>query len=137
MKKLLFKLMIVLALMVCASFIGCGLDEYPLSITFKNTTDERITLISFSKEVKDGLPVIISPRTEIKVFSNHDHCESIHYTFLYKGRKYDTNTGYSEGHNKFTIVFTENGQNNINCLFVGRFWGRDEIELLHCEEIFD
>jgi len=129
-----FKPTIVLAFIACVSFNGCKTDEYPVSITFKNTTGENITLISFSKEVKNDLPVIIKPKTETEILANHDHCETIHYTFLYKEGKYYTNTGYSQDYNRFTIVFSENGQNNIECLFKGRFFGKDDTYLISFEE---
>jgi hypothetical protein len=136
MKKLLFKTMIVLALIVCASFTGCIQDEYPLTVTFKNTTGEKITLISFSKDVKNDIPVIIEPKTETKVFS--PFCEGLYFTFLYKERKYDTNTGYAQDYSSYNIVFSENDQHNIECLFKARsiYWG-DEIRLLDLEEDHD
>jgi len=127
-----FKPMIVLTFIVCSSFNGCKLDEYPLTVTFKNTTEENITLISFSKEVKNDIPVIIEPKTETKVLSKY--CEGLYFTFLYKERKYNTNTGYAQDYNSYTIVFSENEQNNIECLFKARFFRENDIWLLEISE---
>lgn len=121
--------------MVCTSFTGCIQDEYPLTVTFKNTTGENISLISFSEDVKNDIPVIIEPKNETNVLSNH--CEGLYFTFLYKERKYYTNTGYAQDYNSYTIVFSENEQNNIECLFKAKFFKEDDIRLLDLEEIHD
>jgi len=134
MYKFFIKPIIVLTLIVCSSFNGCKLDEYPLTVTFKNTTEENITLISFSTEVKNDIPVIIEPKAETKVLLYY--CESLDFTFLYKERKYNTNTGYADL-KSYTIVLSENDQNNIECLFKARLIGKDEIRQLNLEEIHD
>jgi hypothetical protein len=112
---------------------GCDLNENRLEITLKNNTDTVITLVSFSDIVKNNAPVSIEQQAQVSLFS--DIFGDIDFTFLYKEKTYCTNTGYADDYRHYTIMFSENAQQNIECIFKVKSFGKEITRTLTLEEI--
>jgi hypothetical protein len=97
------------------SFIGCE-DSAGLNITVKNDTESEIILITLSEKIKSVPPIQISQHSQIVL--NSDIFGDIDFTISYKEREYTGNTGYADDYRSYTIRFSENSENKIECSFI-------------------
>jgi hypothetical protein len=54
---------------------------------------------------------------------------------MYKEKKYCTNSGYADDYRHYTIIFSENAQQNIECKFMVKSLGKDTTRILPLQEI--
>ena len=135
----MIKLVIAVMLFGIFGIFGCKTDrddDYPAIAVFNNTTNKEISLASFSSTVKNDIPVVIKPKSKVKVLAPAG-LSALDFTFVYDERKYITTTGYVELLD-FTVQFSDNEQQGIECLLIVEPPIRkDTRRLLELEEILD
>jgi len=114
---------------------GCEKNKYDLEIIVENSTEKDITLVSFSDKIIDSAPLLVKSNSQVRLFS--DTGGDIDLFFLYNEKKYYTNTGYADDYKKYTLIFSENEQGILECLFTVRAFGKDVKRLLDLEIIQD
>ena len=110
-------------------------SDYPTTIIFKNTTNADISLLSFTINVKNDIPVTIQPKKQVVV--NLEFYDGFTVTFLFKGKKNYVCSSPLFVPKEYTLQFSEDAQRGIECLEIITSWPVAGKRLLPIGEVED
>jgi hypothetical protein len=126
-------------ILICFYFlIACATSGKDSYIRFENDTGNEIILLSFSEKIKNEIPVVLTPYSQSKLYTNSNG-SGIDIVFSYNDDKYTINTGYADDYQAYTLRFSESvtSENGIECFFIAKGFTENEKSPREISKIVD